>query len=151
MYAASSRSLMVNIPFGFLSVRMWDRMAVLNVSRHTCHSPDGIKQNQSIPLREASVAKIHVGGCGLMYLRCIGMVANDATRWRHDVSSAWTGVDRFIWRHLVILCFLLNLGLTLKSKSNLEALSFHAQATALARVEVYLYDFIGIVHGGPTE
>ena len=40
---------------------------------------------------------------------------------------------------------------TLKAKSKWEALSLHAQATALARVEVYLYDFIGIVHGGPTE
>ena len=42
MYAASSRSLMVNVTFGFLSVRMWDRMAVPNVSRHTHHSPDGL-------------------------------------------------------------------------------------------------------------
>ena len=40
MYAARSRSLMVNVPFGFLLVRMWDRMAVLNISRHTCHSLD---------------------------------------------------------------------------------------------------------------
>ena len=42
MYAASSRSLMVNITFGFLSVRMWARMAVQNVILHICHSPDGL-------------------------------------------------------------------------------------------------------------
>ena len=36
MYAASLRSLMVRKPSGFLSVRMLARMAVLNVSRHTC-------------------------------------------------------------------------------------------------------------------
>ena len=42
MYAVSSRSLMVNVLFGFLSVSMWVFMAVMNVSRHTCHSPDGL-------------------------------------------------------------------------------------------------------------
>ena len=42
MYAASSSSLMVNVPFGSLSVRMWAHMAVLNVSHHTCHPPDGL-------------------------------------------------------------------------------------------------------------
>ena len=42
MYAASSRSLMVKNSWGFLSVWMLDCLAVLNVSRHTCHSPDGL-------------------------------------------------------------------------------------------------------------
>ena len=42
MYTASSRSLMVRNPVGFLSVRMLARMAVLNVSRHTCQSPFGL-------------------------------------------------------------------------------------------------------------
>ena len=42
MYAASSRSLMVRYPLGFSSVRMWARMTVLNVSHHTCQSPDGL-------------------------------------------------------------------------------------------------------------
>ena len=42
MYASSSRSLMVKKPWGFSSVIIMDRMAVLNVSRHTCHSPEGI-------------------------------------------------------------------------------------------------------------
>ena len=37
MYAASSRSLMVKNPWGFLSVRMLARMEVLNVSRNTRH------------------------------------------------------------------------------------------------------------------
>ena len=42
MYAARSRSLMVRNPVGFVSVRMLARMAVLNVSRHTCQSPFGL-------------------------------------------------------------------------------------------------------------
>ena len=42
MYAANFRSFMVKKPWGFLSARMLNRMAVLNVSRHTCHSPDGL-------------------------------------------------------------------------------------------------------------
>ena len=33
---------------------------------------------------------------GLISLRCVGLVAKDATRWRHKVSSAWNGVDSFI-------------------------------------------------------
>ena len=49
-----------------------------------------------MPVREASVAQINVGGCSLIYLRCVALAANDATRWRHKVSYAWTGVDRFI-------------------------------------------------------
>ena len=39
----------------------------------------------------------------------------------------------------------------LEADNNWEALSPHARATALAHVEVYLYDFIGKVQGGPTE
>ena len=103
MYAASSRSLMVNITFGLFSVRMWSRMAVMNISRNTCHYPDGLYQTPPIPVREASVAPIHMGGCGLIYLRCIGLVTNDATRWLHNVSYSWTGVDRFIRWPLAIL------------------------------------------------
>ena len=103
MYAASSKSLMVNVPFGFLSVRMWSRMAVLNVSHYTCHSPDGLWQTLPMMVREVSVATIHVGGCGLISLRYVGLVANDATRWRHKVSSAWTGVDSFIRQPLAVL------------------------------------------------
>ena len=33
---------------------------------------------------------IHVGGCGLISLGCVGLASNDVTRWRHKVSSAWT-------------------------------------------------------------
>ena len=40
---------------------------------------------------------------------------------------------------------------TLEADSNWEALSLNAQATYLTHVEVYLYDFIGIVQGGPEE
>ena len=31
------------------------------------------------------------------------MVANDATIWRNKASSAWTDVNRFIWRPLDVL------------------------------------------------
>ena len=48
-------------------------------------------------------ALIHVGGCGLISLRCVGLVANNMTRWRHKVSSAWTGVERFIRRPFAVL------------------------------------------------
>ena len=61
IYAASSRSLMVRKPLGFTSVRMWARMAVLNVSRHTCQSPFGLRQTPPMLVREAYVAPIHVG------------------------------------------------------------------------------------------
>ena len=88
MYAASSRSLMVKNPFGFSSMRMLDCMVVLNVSRHKCHSPDGLYQTLSMPVREAYVVLIHVGGCGLISLRCVGLVANNAIIWRHKISSA---------------------------------------------------------------
>ena len=56
-----------------------------------------------MPVREASVAPIHVGGCSLISLRCVGLVSNDAARWRHKVSSTWTGVDRFIRRPFAVL------------------------------------------------
>ena len=39
----------------------------------------------------------------MISLRCVGLVANNSTRWRHKVSSAWTGVDRFIWRPIAVL------------------------------------------------
>ena len=87
MYAASSKLLMVKNPWGFSSERILDFMAVLNVSRHTCHSPEGLCQTPPMPVREASVAPIHVGGCGMVSRRCVGLAANDATRWRHTVSS----------------------------------------------------------------
>ena len=69
MYAASSRSFMVKNPWGFSLVIMLARMAVLNVSRHTCHSPDGLHQTPPIPVKEASMSPIHVGGCGLISRR----------------------------------------------------------------------------------
>ena len=56
MYAAISRSLMVKNPWGLSSVRMLDRMAVINVSRHTCHSLDGLYQTPPMPVREEYVA-----------------------------------------------------------------------------------------------
>ena len=96
MYAASSKSFMVKKPWGFSLVRMLDCTAVLNVSRHTCHYPEGLWQTPPIPVREESVAPIYEEGCGLISCRCVGMAANDATIWRHAVSSSWTGVGRFI-------------------------------------------------------
>ena len=44
-----------------------------------------------MPVREASVAPIHVGGCGRISRRYVGLVASDATRWRHTVNSSLTG------------------------------------------------------------
>ena len=41
------------------------------------------------------MAPIHVGRCGLISCRCVDLVAKDATRWRHTVSSSWTGVVKF--------------------------------------------------------
>ena len=51
MYAASSKSLMVKIPWGFSLVRILDCMVVLNVRRHMCHSPEGLWQTPSMPVR----------------------------------------------------------------------------------------------------
>ena len=53
-------------------------------------------------VREASVAPIHVGGCGLISRRCVGLVANDATKWRHMVSYSCTGVVRFTLRPFAV-------------------------------------------------
>ena len=80
MYATSLRSLMVRNPVGFASMRMWERMVMLNVSQHMCQSPFGLQQTPPMPVREAYMAPIHVGGCGLILRRCVGLVANDATR-----------------------------------------------------------------------
>ena len=82
MYAVISKSLMVKNPWGFSSVRMWYCMAVLNVRPKTCHSPKGVWQTPPMPVREAPVDPIQVGRCGLISRRCVGMAANDATRWR---------------------------------------------------------------------
>ena len=103
MYTASSKSLMVKNPRGFSSVRMWACMAVLNVSLHTCHTPEGLWQTPPMPVREASVAPIHVVGCGLISRRCVGLAANYANRWRHMDRSSWTGVERFIRRLFLVL------------------------------------------------
>ena len=78
-------------------------MAVLNVSRHTCYSPDGLQQTPPMPVRGASLAPIHVGGLGLISLRCVGMVDKDGTRWRHRFSLEWTGADKFIRSPLAVL------------------------------------------------
>ena len=80
MHAASLRLLMVRNPLGFASARMWARMAVLNVSCHRCQSLSRLLQTPPMPVREASMAPIHVGVCGLISRRCVGLVANDATR-----------------------------------------------------------------------
>ena len=56
-----------------------------------------------MPVREVSVAPIHVGGCSLIFHRCVGLVDNDATIWCHKVSSAWSGLDRFICCPLAVL------------------------------------------------
>ena len=80
MYTYRSRSLMVRNPLGLSSVRMLARMVVLNVIHHTCQSPDGMYHPLPMPVREASVSPIHVGGCGLISRRCVGLVDNDATR-----------------------------------------------------------------------
>ena len=96
MYDASSKSLMVKNPWGFSSVRMLACMAVLNFSRHMCHSPEGLWQTPPMPMMEASVAPIHVGGCGLISCTYVGLTANYATRWCHTIISLWTSVDRFI-------------------------------------------------------
>ena len=56
-----------------------------------------------MPVRKVSVAPIRVGGCGLISLRCVGLVANNVIIWRHKVSFAWTGVDRFIQRPFDVL------------------------------------------------
>ena len=103
MYVAISKSLMVKNTWVFSLVRMLDCMEVLNDSRHTCNYPEGMWQTPPMPVREASVAPIHVGGCVLISRRCIGLAANDATRWRHTVSSSWTGVVRFIRSPFVVL------------------------------------------------
>ena len=87
MYAASSKSLMVKNPWGFSSLRILACMAVLNFSRHTCHFPEGLWQTPPMLVREASVAPIHVGGCGLISRRSVVLAANDAIRWCHTVSS----------------------------------------------------------------
>ena len=83
MYAARSKSLMVKNPCGFSSVRIWACMAVPNVSRHMCHSPEGLWQTPTVPVKETSVAPIHVGGCGLISRRCVDLAANNAAKWRH--------------------------------------------------------------------
>ena len=43
MYVASSRLFIVKNPWEYVSERMWDRMAVLNSSLHTCHYLERIK------------------------------------------------------------------------------------------------------------
>ena len=96
MYAASSKSLMVKNPWECSSVRIWVCIGVMNVSLHTCQSPEGVWQTPPIPVREVYMALIHEDGCGLIYHRCVGLAANDATRWRHTVSSSLTGMERFI-------------------------------------------------------
>ena len=50
MYAVSSRFLIVKNPWGFSSVRMLVHMAVINVSRQTCHYPKGMQQNKPMPV-----------------------------------------------------------------------------------------------------
>ena len=63
----------------------------------------GLWQTPPMPVREESVALIHVGGCGLISRWCVGLATKDATRWRHTFSSSWTGVDRFIRRPFAVL------------------------------------------------
>ena len=56
-----------------------------------------------MPVREVSVTPIHVEGCGLISIRFVDLDANDATRWLHKVSSAWSGVDMFICPPFAVL------------------------------------------------
>ena len=45
IYAVSSRSLIVKYNWGLSSIRMLDRMEVMNVICHTYHSPEELQQN----------------------------------------------------------------------------------------------------------
>ena len=69
MYATSFRLLIVKKPWGFSSIIMLARMAVLNVSCHTCHSPKGLHQTPPISVREASVSARLSRGCDGVVLR----------------------------------------------------------------------------------
>ena len=43
------------------------------------------------------MAPIHVGGCGQISRKCVGLVASDATRWLQTVNSSLTGGGRLIF------------------------------------------------------
>ena len=73
MYGVSYRSLIVKNNWGVSSVIMFSRMAVPNASRHTCHSPEWMKQNLPVPMRDYSVTPIHVGRLGFISIRCVGI------------------------------------------------------------------------------
>ena len=82
---------------------MLAHMAVINASRHTCHSPKGLKQTPTMPMREASVAPMHVWELVIISLIWVGFSAREATRCHNSMSSAWTGADSSIWNPWAIL------------------------------------------------
>ena len=73
-------------------------MAVLNSSLHTCHYPEGIQQTPPITRRETTIAPIHVGGLGIIFIRCVGMALMELIRCLYMVNALWNGTDRDIWR-----------------------------------------------------
>ena len=49
VYVCCEIQVVIKNPLGFMSVRLWVRMAVLNYSLHTCHSKEGLHQTLPIP------------------------------------------------------------------------------------------------------
>ena len=61
MYTSRSISFMVKNSVGLLSASMQMRIEVIRGRQQTCHSPEGMRQNPPIPVREAFVVPIHIG------------------------------------------------------------------------------------------
>ena len=77
-------------PLELVSVRRQRLLALSTNNLKKCHSLVGLWHTPPIPSRDASVASIHVGLSGRIFLRWVGQSARDTKRCLQRFGSLWT-------------------------------------------------------------
>ena len=90
IYAARSRSLMASSPLGFSSVSRHCGVVSPMGGIQTNHCVLGNFQTSPILFRDVYVSPVHVGRCGLIYLKWVGLSAKEQIRCYHRFSSSCT-------------------------------------------------------------
>ena len=89
-YASRSRSLPVRSLWVFSSARNICYLFSPTWSLHKNHSTLGLWNTDTIPLMDVYVPPFQVGGCGLITLKYVGQMDNEAMRCHHRFSLLCT-------------------------------------------------------------
>ena len=75
--------LMVRYPWGLSSVSNIFGIFSPTGSLHTNNFPLGLWHTTPIPMSDAYVALFQVDSCGLIYLKCVGLIAKEVIKFCH--------------------------------------------------------------------